>query len=67
MTAFDLCDHCQLQEIEDHAKTRGQVVTVLPGPLGTAVHVHREGEPPDEGNWVAWFITLSEHCSCTPE
>lgn len=64
MTAFHTCNRCQLREIEHLAKTRGDVVTVLSGPLGTAIHVHAEGEEPGETNWTAWFMTLSESCCC---
>jgi len=69
MSELTPCNYCNLRRIKADARATGKQVTVvaakpLYGAHGYDVLVHNVGEPPREGNRVAWFMDWSDHCCC---
>ena len=63
---LDRCNLCRLEEVRRTAEARGEIATIVSGPLGTGVHVHPKGvEPtPTRESLVAWYIEVPESCCC---
>lgn len=71
MSELTPCNYCELARIRRREESRGFIVTLRPGGIGTYVHVHRLGEPLDTRDWdagnkqiVASMQEIGEECSC---
>ena len=62
------CNYCTISKMAAGLKP-GLKFSMLPAPLegfpkGISIHIYKEGEKPNELNWVAWFGDMTEHCVC---
>jgi hypothetical protein len=66
MSELTPCNYCSLERIKARAKKEGRVIVTV---IGQNVYVHppeikRKDLGPDGPYWVAWFMSLTDHCVC---
>lgn len=72
MSELTPCNYCSLRDIKARAKELGEVVTLVPGGIGTQVFVHQEGddlrdwssEDPCGSNQVSEMAEIGNVCEC---
>jgi len=63
------CNYCSYKRIEEDARKKGKRVVRIPSTKmeslgGYEVHLLGQWEKPNEKNWIAWMMEITETCQC---